>query len=76
MYLENSNPPISLALAVPLTPRFAVSKGVRLIKRQPLKGTVACKVTVIRFSGDIIKQLAGDRLNLGTLSAIANLLST
>ena len=43
--------------------RFIVSKGVSLIKRQPIKGTVACKVTVIRFSGDIIKHLAGERLN-------------
>lgn len=40
-----------------------VSKGVGLIKRQPIKGTVACKVTVIRFSGVIIKHCAGERLN-------------
>lgn len=51
--------------------RFIVSKGVRLIKRQPIKGTVACKVTVIRFSGVIIKHLAGKRLsNHYTFSSI------
>lgn len=42
---------------------FIVSKGVSLIKRQPIKGSVACKVTVIRFSGVIIKHVAGERLN-------------
>lgn len=33
------------------------------MQRQPIKGTVACQVTVIRFSGVIIKHLAGERLN-------------